>query len=229
MVKFTFEATNIFFVLVCRTSLTDNIFYYKQFPLISANNLNFGEKVISKRERTVRKLTFIILFFCFFGSPAQESVQLQFPEQDSAQMELERQILYRQLLSGTLETGGLMEPVQLPEFNFNNELMKRYNFDLSGMPINQFSTNGGLPGMCNFSLSPFFRNGAIFSQASYKLNDKFTMGGYSFGANSVFSAPFPNQGMNNFDTRGATMFMQYKVSKNIKIETRVSVSQGPGF
>ena len=185
-----------------------------------------------KGEKTVRKLTFIILLFCFFGSHAQENLQLQYPEQDSAQIELEGQILYQQLLSGTLETGGLMAPIQLPEFNFKNELMKRYNFDLSGMSMNQFATNSFIPGMFNFSPSPFYRNGAIFSQASYHLSDKFTMGGYSFGANSVFSAPFPNQGMNNFDTRGATMFMQYKVSKNFKIETRVSVSQGgqhPGF
>ena len=56
--------------------------------------------------------------------------------------------------------------------------------------------------------------------------DKFKIGGFSYGANSVFSAPFPNQGLNNYDYRGATMFMQYKVSKNFKIETSVNVQQG---
>ena len=180
----------------------------------------------------MRKLTFILLLFCFFDSHAQENLAIQFPVLDSAQIELERKILYQQLLSGILESGEFMEPVQLPEFNFKNEMSKRYNLNLSGISGNQLIPNYIMSGMFNFSPSPFFRNGTIFSQTGYQLNDKFTMGGYSFGANSIFSAPFPNQGKNNFDTRGATMFMQYKVSKNIKIETRVSVSQGsrhPGF
>ncbi len=152
-------------------------------------------------------------------------------EKDSAQVELERQILYRELLSGTLQNGGLVPDLELPKADLNLAISQlHYNFNSKEFfqpeNIEYFNINS-----IGFVASPFFRNGAIFSGATYKLNDKLQLGGYSFGANSIFSAPMPNQGMNNFDTRGATMFMQYKVSKNFKIETRVSVTQGkgPGF
>ena len=150
------------------------------------------------------------------------------PEQDSTMMETERKILYQQMLSGILANGEMIENIELPAFNFNTEFAKRYKFDSSEIPANQYSFNQFSPGIWLFSPSPFFQNGAIFSSAEYQLSNKFTLGGYSFGASSVFLAPLPHQGINNFDTRGATMFMQYKVSKNFKIETRVSVSQGPG-
>jgi len=82
-------------------------------------------------------------------------------------------------------------------------------------------------GYFGFSPSPFIRDGTVFSAGEYQFSDKFKIGGYSYGANSVFSAPFPNQGLNDsYDFRGNTLFMQYKVSKNFKIETRVNVQQG---
>ena len=55
-------------------------------------------------------------------------------------------------------------------------------------------------------------------------SDKFSFGGNSFGAQSVFDKPRMNSSINDMCTKGASMFMQYKVSKNIKVETRVSVS-----
>jgi hypothetical protein len=165
------------------------------------------------------------------GAAAQEKLMpVMLQELDSAQLETERQILYRQLLSGTLETGGMIPDLDLPEFDFQTAF-EQYSFNskefIFAPPIFE-TTNFGAHG---FYPSPFYRNGTVFSAASYQLNDKFKLGGYSFGANSVFSAPLPNRGMNNFDTRGATMFMEYKVSKNFKIETRISVTQGnaPGF
>ena len=76
----------------------------------------------------------------------------------------------------------------------------------------------------NFGPSPFYTNGVIFNQASYRLNDRFSFGGNSFGAQSVFEQPRLNPTMQNMGTKGASMFMQYKVSKNFKIETRVNIS-----
>jgi hypothetical protein len=64
----------------------------------------------------------------------------------------------------------------------------------------------------------------VFNQATYQLNDKFSVGGNSFGAQSVFDRPKINSSINEMSTKGASMFMQYKVSKNFKVETRVSVS-----
>lgn len=182
-----------------------------------------------KIERTI---FILLLIFISCSVSAQEKLMPVMPlTQDSAQIELERKIMYRQLLSGTLETGGMIQNLEIPKFDFNAAVTQYYNFGLNDLnyisAIFNFNNNNSF----GFFPSPFFRNGTVFSAASYKLNDKFKIGGYSFGANSIFSAPLPNQGMNNFETRGATMFMQYKVSKNFKIETRVSVTHdnGQGF
>jgi hypothetical protein len=80
--------------------------------------------------------------------------------------------------------------------------------------------NHGYP----FMVSPFFHNGTIFNQATYSLSDKLKLGGNSFGVNSIHSAPLPHPSSNQWETRGASMFMQYKVNKNFKIETRISVT-----
>lgn len=176
----------------------------------------------------MRTFILTILTLAFFSAAAQEPLMPLMPEQDSIQMETERRILYRQLLSGTLQTGGMLEIPEFRRIDFNSNSLQPYHFQPEKGSFSTSSFDGFLPGMHGFSPSPFFRNGAVFSSASYRLSDKFTLGGYSFGANSVFSAPFPNQGFNKFDTRGSTIFMQYKVSKNIKIETRVNVTQGPG-
>jgi hypothetical protein len=112
---------------------------------------------------------------------------------------------------------------------FRDEMAKRWSYAIQDNPMNFWSFESFSPGLSFTGLSPFLQNETVFSGASYQINDRFTLGGYSFGANSVFSAPFPNQGMNNFDVRGSTMFLKYNVSKNFKIETRVNVTQGPGF
>lgn len=178
---------------------------------------------------TVRNILFLFLMVTGWSVTAQEKLMPVLPlEKDSAQIKLERQILYRQLLSGALQSGGLVPDLEIPEFDISTAIAQRqYNFNvqenLNPGELQTFSFQQ--PG---FIFSPFLRNGAVFSSATYQLNDKFKLGGYSFGANSVFSAPLPNQNMNNFDVRGATMFFQYKVSDKFKIETRVSVSQGKG-
>jgi hypothetical protein len=177
------------------------------------------------RRKAVQLILSVILLIGGLSAGAQENLMPLMPQVDSTQMELLRQIQYHQLISGTLDNSELMDMPQIPKYDFNLAIAQRFNINPTGM-LRTSTFSGFMPGM--YGLSPFLRNGAIFSAASYQLNDKFTVGGYSFGANSVFSAPLPNQGMNNFDTHGSTLFMQYKVSKNFKIETRVSVTQGPG-
>jgi hypothetical protein len=56
------------------------------------------------------------------------------------------------------------------------------------------------------------------------MNDRLLVGGNSFGVQSVFDQPRMNSSMQNMSTKGASVFMQYKVSKNFKVETRVSIS-----
>lgn len=158
---------------------------------------------------------------------------MDFSEQDSAQMKLKRQIEYQQLISGNAFNTNLMdEEIKLQDFDFTAEYINRYTLNLNVFPINNYTFSGFSSGMTNSFHSPFYRNGTILSAAAYQLGDKFILGGFSYGANSISSAPFPNQGINNFDSYGSTLFLQYKVSKNFKIETRVNVIQGgqhPGF
>jgi len=103
----------------------------------------------------------------------------------------------------------------LPDYNKNLDLKKDLNFTKSSTET--FSIAG-------YFISPFYTNGILFNQATYRLNDKFSVGGNSFGAQSVFDRPELNPSVQNMSTKGASMFMQYKVSKNFKVETRVSVT-----
>ncbi|MEE4285037.1 MAG: hypothetical protein V2I31_02775 [Mariniphaga sp.] len=177
----------------------------------------------------MKKLFLIWFTFYFIFSYAQEPLMPLIDVSDSTAVAAERQLMYYQLLSGTLPIGEFMEPIQLPEFNFKNEMLKRQNFEFYSKDMN-FNTFAFMtPGHFGIGTSPFLRDETVFSGASYQINERFTLGGYSFGANSIFSAPFPNQGMNNFDVRGSTMFLKYNVSKNFKIETRINITQGTGY
>ena len=143
-------------------------------------------------------------------------------EKDSVQIEPERQMFYRQLLPDPFYGSSLTS-----EFNFRRKtpllFTDNFNFNEIFNPLHFHSTGINV---FNFMSSPFLREETVFKGAIYKLSNKVNLGGYSFGANSIFSAPLPNQRMNNFDTRGAAMFLQYNVSKNFRIETRVNVRQG---
>lgn len=173
------------------------------------------------------KLAFTI--FCLIiilGATAQEPLMPILPEQDSTELSAEPDMLYRQFPVGISPIGELMQPFKMPEFNFDDALAQHQNLGLADYSFDNWHLNDFYPGHFGISPAPFLRNGTVFSQGSYQLNDKFRVGGYSFGGNSIFSAPFPNQGIDNFDFRGSTFFMEYKVSDKFKIETRVSVSQG---
>jgi len=176
----------------------------------------------------VRKLFFILLFFTGLNAMAQEGLTPLMPETDSTQLAAERQMMYHKLLNGSPENDLFAQPIHLPNFDFKSELEQRWNYGLP-LSLNSEFFNNFSPGYFGY-VSPalFLRNGSVFSQGQYQLSDKFKVGGFSYSGNSIFAAPLPSHGLNNFDTHGATMFMQYKVSKNFKIETRVSVQQGPG-
>jgi hypothetical protein len=103
----------------------------------------------------------------------------------------------------------------LPDYNKNLDFKKYLNYSKSS--TGSFSTVG-------YIVSPFYTNGTIFNQATYRLSDRLSYGGNSFGTQSVFDAPRMNSSINDMSTKGASIFMQYKVSKNFKVETRVSVA-----
>ena len=183
----------------------------------------------------MRNLLIIALFFIAASSFAQQGLITDFTEQDSAQMRLQRQIEYYQLISGHNPDPILMtEKIELPDFNEMAEIYdNRYSFNLDYFPLTGALSTSISQGMTLPNYSPFYMNGKVLSAAAYRINDKFTFGGFSYGVNSVFSAPLPNQGLNsNFDAYGSTLFLKYKVSKKFKIETRINVQQNgnhPGF
>lgn len=123
------------------------------------------------------------------------------------------------------------EPFSLEQFNqfdpllFNQPLLPDYNKNLDFKKL--LSPQVVTSTYYSFSQPlyyPFYTNGTVFNQATYRINDKLSFGGNSFGAQGIFDKPQVNPAIQNMSTKGASMFMQYKVSKNFKIETRVSVT-----
>ena len=133
---------------------------------------------------------------------------------------------YRQLISGSQSSNLLTEKITLPGFNDLLIPDNRYSFNLDFNANKNFAFTGISTGTNTMFYNPYFHNGVVLSEGAYKFGNKFTLGGFSYGANSVFSAPLPNQGFGKFDSYGSTLFMQYNVSKKVKIQTRVNVSQG---
>lgn len=70
---------------------------------------------------------------------------------------------------------------------------------------------------------PFIHSGTVFNQATYQASSRLIIGGNSFGANSVFTPPPTRPGANQWEIRGASMFLEYKVSKNFSIGAQISV------
>ena len=115
-------------------------------------------------------------------------------------------------------------PAHLPNFDFNQNSV----FSIEFNKLNGLFDTGFRAGSMGTFYTPFFHDAKILSQGAYSLGNKFVLGGFSYGANSVFSSPLPNQNSMNFDAYGNTLLLQYKVSKNFKIETRFNVTHGPG-
>jgi hypothetical protein len=177
----------------------------------------------------VKKLIFILFILAGFGLNAQELMLPELPEEDSLYLEPGKQFMYEPLISGGLFLDEIKRPIQAYQFDLSGELSKRWSFDGSDQFTGFWQESMLFNPRAGIVPSPFLRDGVVLSGASYKLNNRFSLGGYSFGGNSIFTAPFPNQGFNQFDVRGSTLFMQYNVSKKFKVETRISVTQGPGY
>jgi hypothetical protein len=174
------------------------------------------------------KQTVLFIFFIYIISvtvTGQGLIIPELPPLDTTET-YSNDLLLDKTLTNYMISGGLITPVlnqtnfKLPKFDFSKELfMKKQNY--SYYIFNPESKNNvNFP----FTASPYLHSATIFNQAAYNISDKFVIGGNSFGAQSIFSAPLPNSGMNKFDTKGASMFFQYKVSKKFKIETRVSIT-----
>ncbi|MBA4410173.1 MAG: hypothetical protein C0397_12200 [Odoribacter sp.] len=118
---------------------------------------------------------------------------------------------------------SLFEP-----FRFNQPLLPDYNQNLDFLKFSGALKVEGVPYFISgFGYSPFLSAGKIFNRATYRVNDRLSLGGNSFGSQSVFDLPRINPSIQDMSTKGASMFLQYKVSKNFKVEGRVSISNRP--
>lgn len=175
-----------------------------------------------------RFILFLISFCVMVSAYSQEEILLDSIAKIQSKVEHKELNMGRPLLFENSFSIGennffdkfLFNQPLLTDYNKNLDFKKNLNFSKS--TIESLSTNG-------FIVSPIYTNGMVFNQAIYRLSNKFSFGGNSFGAQSVFDKPRMNPSINDLSTKGASMFMQYKVSKNVKIETRVSVTGQPSL
>ncbi|MGQ7869927.1 hypothetical protein [Sunxiuqinia sp. sy24] len=102
------------------------------------------------------------------------------------------------------------------ELNFQPDLI--IDFDAFSS-MKTLSISNGMP-----FLNPFANALSITNQAHYQLSDKLTLGGNSFVGNSIFSPLPDNPSLKDMSLRGASMFLEYRVSEKFKIGGGFSIS-----
>jgi hypothetical protein len=135
-------------------------------------------------------------------------------------------------------TPGMVEPVlDLPalklDFSDFSDFALKFNapsFDFSGVLKNKWKTDVSFTN--RFLSFPFIStyfpfSGTVFNQATFQATDKLKIGGNSFGVNSLLRAPLPGVGPGNYDYRGMSVFMEYKINKNFRIGGSISVAGNP--
>lgn len=161
----------------------------------------------------------LLLFFCLSLTilNAQENIK-----NDSLKISLEPVTDIPQI-SGSLLLPEYLSMVDLsifrqpllPDYNKNLDFS---NYLFSKITHNTFAYTG---------FSSALAWGQVFNQSTLQLNDKILIGGNSFGARSIHDQPRLNPSVNDFSIKGASMFMQYKVSDKFKVQTRISISNRP--
>ncbi len=125
-------------------------------------------------------------------------------------------------------------------FNFApNSIFGELKFD---QPVNKYATQSGFnqPLVIDFNsfqsfktislsnsfpvFNPFINSFSVTNQAHYKLSDKLMFGGNSFSANDIFNPTPLNPSVKDMSIRGASMFLQYKISDKVKVGGSISIS-----
>lgn len=172
----------------------------------------------------MRWFTLTIIFSCaVLFAFAQEEIVLDTISKYKGEVDTRQFTIGKPLLSDdsfvpeklNLFDNSLFTQPILPSWNKNLDFLKYLGS--SGLSTESYTISG-------FGYSPFLLNGKVFNQATYRLNERFSFGGNSFGGQSVFDKPKLNPAIQDMNTKGASMFLQYKVSKNFKVEGRVSIS-----
>ena len=103
----------------------------------------------------------------------------------------------------------------IPAYQKNLDFLKYLN------PSPRISSSYSLTGSAFHPVFPF---GQVFNQSAYRLNERFVVGGNSFGAQSVFDRPQLNSTIQDMSIKGASMFIEYKVNDRFKVQTRIGIS-----
>ena len=150
---------------------------------------------------------------------AQEPVINPLPKEDTLKFNLPE--LYQPGLdfSGSftdLSLSGLNTTLNIPAFDFSDILQTRWQIDYSILRFAYFPAG--------YFLSPFQGAGMMFNRASWKASPKLTLVGSSFGIHSLFRAPLPGTTSGNYPVRGMSVFMEYKISPNLRIGGGITVT-----
>lgn len=118
------------------------------------------------------------------------------------------------------------EEITFPDISiFNQPLLPDYNKNLDfSRYLNPKQISFSTSYSVGFPYHSAFSFGHVFNQSAYQLNDRLMIGGNSFGAQSIFEAPKLNSSIHDLSIKGASMFMEYKVTDKFKVQTRVSIS-----
>ena len=162
---------------------------------------------------------------------AQEPVKAALPEMDTTRLETpglyQPGLVLPDLNEEIPEMMNLKAKLEVPAFDFSKYLNSRWRVDYTTFNVQNYLP-GNIPNMQQGSFfSPFVGSGTIFNQAVYQLSGKLLLGGNSFGVNPVSGSPFNRSGTRPYDMRGASLFLEYKVSKNFRIGGSISVTNNP--
>ncbi|WP_321286376.1 hypothetical protein [uncultured Sunxiuqinia sp.] len=147
-----------------------------------------------------------------------------FAQSDSTKLSpvnLEYEFIYMELFNfSPNSTFGELQFNQTPaiskEMNWQPSLFGNLNTYASFKSI---SLSNHIP-----SHNPFLNALSVTSYADYKLSDKLIFGGNSFAGNSIFNPLPANPSVQDMSIRGASMFLQYKISDKFKVSGSFSIS-----
>lgn len=171
----------------------------------------------------MRRLILLLISSCavLFVSAQKEIFSDSIPKKQT-ENNVRQPILDRPL---NFDETSFPEEINLIDYSiFHQPLLPDYNKNLDFIKYLTLSKTTSFSYYSVGSFNPVFPYGHVFNQSTFKLNDRLSIGGNSFGALSVFDPPKLNSSIQDMTIKGASMFMEYKVSDHFKVQTRVSIS-----
>ena len=170
----------------------------------------------------MKSLSFFIIFLLSVlvvsGQSGLSQVKIAASERDSPYRELLKVDAYSML-------GKIIMPEQHQvQFGFQDNRLTPFYRDFFLNPfVNKLEISGNIP-----FFTPFFPSITITSFASYNLGNKVSLEGAGFSGKSVFDLNPFDTNMNGNGSRGASMFLQYKISKKFRIGGGISIQNHGG-